>query len=86
MLVVMIARAWPASPPARRLGLGRLAQPPRRRQRIAGVISPACTARWVSSQAMMCISRVVTLSDSHEKATRLSASSESRSSRPISSK
>ena len=51
-----------------------------------GCISPASIARCVSSQAMTCISRVVTFNDSHEKPTRISGSSASRSSRPASSK
>jgi len=47
----------------------------------ARVSSPAVTARWVSSQAITCIKRVVTFSDSQEKATRSTGASASRSSR-----
>ena len=56
-----LAPAWPS----RRSG----------RRPHAALSSPVSTARWVSSQAMMCISRVVTLSDSQAKPTRTKGSS-----------
>ena len=50
--------------------------------RRVAAISPLSTARWVSSQATMCMMRVVTFSDSQAKPTRAIGSSVSRSSRP----